>query len=154
MAKRSEHPTEMSGALIKRQRGETPPSTQIAISSGKDERNQLIRSVQRTSGLEAPIISLSGAHSVSELLHFATFASRAQNSAFRALQREKSLVAGSTRQVKTSLQCLPIVVSRCGVHILQIQTMDILQRCTKLPFLTCNGHSYPRSFIPCQQTSQ
>lgn len=70
MSKRQEHPTEPeTGTLIiKRQRGETPPSTQIAISSGKDERSQgLIRTVQRTSNLEAPIISLSGAHSVSSL---------------------------------------------------------------------------------------
>ncbi|KAF8318125.1 WD40 repeat-like protein [Clavulina sp. PMI_390] len=66
MSKRSEHPTEpeQSGTLIlKRQRGETPPQTQIAISSGRDEKSQgLIRTVQRTSNLEAPIISLSGAH--------------------------------------------------------------------------------------------
>lgn len=74
MSKRQEHPTEQAGTLIKRQRGETPPSTQIAISSGKDERSQgLIRTVQRTSNLEAPIISLSGAHSVSRILHYPLF---------------------------------------------------------------------------------
>lgn len=75
MSKRQEHPTEpeQSGTLIlKKQRGETPPASQIVISSGKDERNQgLIRTVQRTSNLEAPIISLSGAHTVSARINYA-----------------------------------------------------------------------------------
>lgn len=70
MDKRKEHPTDVSGTLIKRQRADQPPSTEIAISSGKDERSQgLIRTVQRTSGLEAPIISLAGAHSVCHILN-------------------------------------------------------------------------------------
>jgi len=50
---------------MKRAKATPPPSNQIAISSGKDERSKgLIRTVQRTSGLEAPIMSLAGAHSV------------------------------------------------------------------------------------------
>ena len=40
--------------------------TLTVASSGEGQRkNALIRSVKRTSGLEAPIVSLSGAHGVS-----------------------------------------------------------------------------------------
>jgi len=49
---------------VKRAKATPPPSNQIAISSSNDDRNKgLIRTVQRTSNLEAPIISLAGAHS-------------------------------------------------------------------------------------------
>ncbi|KAG9078080.1 hypothetical protein FS749_009963, partial [Ceratobasidium sp. UAMH 11750] len=51
-------------ALVKRARGETPPTNQIAISAGASDREKaLVRTVQRTSGLDAPIVSLAGAHS-------------------------------------------------------------------------------------------
>lgn len=64
MSKREGSPPN-EGALIKRARGSTPPSLQIAISStGDDGKKGLIRTVQRTSGLEAPIVSLAGSHSV------------------------------------------------------------------------------------------
>ena len=57
------------GALIKRARSSEPEANnqqQLAISSSNDERQKaLIRSVKRTSSLEAPIVSLSGAHAVS-----------------------------------------------------------------------------------------
>ena len=63
--KRKDPPSpEVSGALVKKSRGSTPLPTEIAISSGNDQNKSLIRSIQRTSGLEAPIISLTGAHSV------------------------------------------------------------------------------------------
>ncbi|KAL5529928.1 hypothetical protein ACEPAF_6185 [Sanghuangporus sanghuang] len=63
MSKREGSPPP-EGILIKRARGSTPPETQIAISShGDDSKKGLIRTVKRTSGLEAPIVSLSGAHS-------------------------------------------------------------------------------------------
>ncbi|EIW76251.1 WD40 repeat-like protein [Coniophora puteana RWD-64-598 SS2] len=64
MSKRSASPP-VGGALIKRSRGDTPPTNQmaIAISSAGDDKKGLIRSVKRTSSLEAPIISLSGSHS-------------------------------------------------------------------------------------------
>lgn len=73
MSKRSASPSPTSsssgGALIKRAKSSSDgPSTsrEIAISSNNDPRNKaLIRSVQRTSGLDAPIISLAGAHAVS-----------------------------------------------------------------------------------------
>ncbi|EKM79831.1 hypothetical protein AGABI1DRAFT_57038 [Agaricus bisporus var. burnettii JB137-S8] len=65
MSKRGASPPPTEGVLIKKARA-TPPlaNNQIAISSGSDERTKgLIRSVQRTSNLEAPIVSLAGAHS-------------------------------------------------------------------------------------------
>jgi Prp8 binding protein len=65
MAKRAAPQEE--GTLIKRARSSEPETNnqQLAISSSNDERQKaLIRSVKRTSNLEAPIISLSGAHSV------------------------------------------------------------------------------------------
>ena len=58
-------PPSTEGTLVKRARSNSPSRNQIAISSSNDERQKaLIRSVKRTSNLEAPIISLSGAHSV------------------------------------------------------------------------------------------
>ncbi|CAA7259323.1 unnamed protein product [Cyclocybe aegerita] len=63
MSKRGPSPPP-GGAVIKRARATPPPSNQIAISSSNDDRNKgLIRTVQRTSNLEAPIVSLAGAHS-------------------------------------------------------------------------------------------
>jgi len=56
------------GTLIKRARSSEPEANnqQLAISSSNDERQKaLVRSVKRTSNLEAPIVSLSGAHAVS-----------------------------------------------------------------------------------------
>ena len=67
MAKRSA-PQE-GGTLIKRARSSEPEANnqqQLAISSSNDERQKaLVRSVKRTSNLEAPIVSLAGAHAVS-----------------------------------------------------------------------------------------
>ncbi|KAG6884674.1 hypothetical protein C0992_005931 [Termitomyces sp. T32_za158] len=65
MSKRGPSPPPVEGVLIKRAKSDAPPSNQIIISSSNDPRNKgLVRSVQRTSNLEAPIISLAGAHSV------------------------------------------------------------------------------------------
>ncbi|KAF8204572.1 U5 snRNP complex subunit [Pholiota molesta] len=62
MSKRPSSPTS-GGALMKRARATPPPSTQIAISSANEDRNKgLIRTVARTSNLDAPIVSLAGAH--------------------------------------------------------------------------------------------
>ena len=54
------------GALLKRARSSEPENTQqVAISTSNDPRQQaLVRSVKRTSALEAPIVSLAGAHAV------------------------------------------------------------------------------------------
>jgi hypothetical protein len=54
----------LPGTLIKRARATPPPgySTQIAIFLDGDKSKGLVRSVQRTSGLDARIVSLAGAH--------------------------------------------------------------------------------------------
>ena len=66
MSKRSASPPAAQGTLIKRSRSSEPQNTsQIVISSSGKEREQaLVRTVKRTSNLEAPIVSLSGAHGV------------------------------------------------------------------------------------------
>ncbi|KAF8345640.1 WD40-repeat-containing domain protein [Amanita rubescens] len=66
MSKRPSPPTGFShgaGGLIKRAKSGEQQSNQLIISSAGDDKKGLIRTVQRTSNLEAPIISLSGAHS-------------------------------------------------------------------------------------------
>ncbi|KAK7470078.1 hypothetical protein VKT23_001519 [Stygiomarasmius scandens] len=63
MSKRPGSPTS-GGTLIKRTRSSSPQNqSQIAISSNNDPRSKsLIRTVQRTSNLDAPIVLLEGAH--------------------------------------------------------------------------------------------
>jgi len=88
MSKRPASPSD--GALVKRSKDSPTPSNQIAISSSNDPRNKgLIRSVKRTSSLEAPIISLSGAHS-SEILS-CRFDPTGQNIAACSADRSVSL---------------------------------------------------------------
>ena len=67
MSKRSASPPPAQGTLIKRSRSSEPQNTAqlIISSSGKEREQALIRTVKRTSNLEAPIVSLSGAHGVS-----------------------------------------------------------------------------------------
>jgi Prp8 binding protein len=70
MAKRAAPQEE--GTLIKRARSSEPEanSQQLVISSSNDERQKaLVRTVKRTSNLDAPIVSLSGAHSVCILVY-------------------------------------------------------------------------------------
>ena len=61
-------PPPPGGALIKRARGESSPAPSdqqvIAISSAGEKEQGLVRAIKRTSALEAPIVSLSGSHSV------------------------------------------------------------------------------------------
>lgn len=66
MSKRSASPPSAQGTLIKRSRSSEPQNTAqlIISSSGKEREQALIRTVKRTSNLEAPIVSLSGAHGV------------------------------------------------------------------------------------------
>jgi len=61
---RKDPPAGGAGAVVKRARSSTPSNEQqIVISASNNQREQgLVRTVQRTSGLEAPIVSLSGAH--------------------------------------------------------------------------------------------
>ena len=67
MSKRSASPPPAQGTLIKRSRSSEPQNTSqlIISSSGKEREQALIRTVKRTSNLEAPIVCLSGAHGVS-----------------------------------------------------------------------------------------
>jgi len=67
MSKRSASPPPTQGTLIKRSRSSEPQNASqlIISSSGKEREQALIRTVKRTSNLEAPIVSLSGAHGVS-----------------------------------------------------------------------------------------
>ncbi|KAF7984753.1 hypothetical protein HWV62_11711 [Athelia sp. TMB] len=61
MSKRSGSPP--GGVIIKRARSNEPETKQVIISSGNDGQKGLVRSVKRTSNLDAPIVSLTGAHS-------------------------------------------------------------------------------------------
>ncbi|CDZ97106.1 U5 snRNP-specific protein-like factor and related proteins [Phaffia rhodozyma] len=71
MIRKTHPPSGSSTALSKRSRvedeeDEDPSNFTVAIGStgsGKTDKGALIRTVKRTSGLEAPIVSLSGAHS-------------------------------------------------------------------------------------------
>ena len=67
MSKRSASPPPAQGTLVKRSRSSEPQNTSqlIISSSGKEREQALIRTVKRTSNLEAPIVSLAGAHGVS-----------------------------------------------------------------------------------------
>jgi len=82
-------PPANAGSLVKRARAASPPSNQIAISSGADKQKGLIRSVPRTSGLDAPIVSLAGAHA-SEILS-CRFDPTGQNVAACSADRSVSL---------------------------------------------------------------
>lgn len=68
--RKSPPPAGQGYALAKRARvdDEDDPTSQTltVASSGEGQRkNALVRTIKRTSGLEAPIVSLSGAHGVS-----------------------------------------------------------------------------------------
>ena len=68
MSKRGASPPLNGGTLVKRARSNEPQANQIAISSSNDERQKgLIRTIKRTSNLDAPIVSLTGAHSVCKI---------------------------------------------------------------------------------------
>lgn len=66
MSKRPSSPS-MAGTLTKRAKTEASANSgQMVISTSGNTREQaLIRTVKRTSGLEAPIVALTGAHGVS-----------------------------------------------------------------------------------------
>jgi len=90
MSKRGASPPPNGGTLIKRARSSEPQANQIAISSSNDERQKgLIRTVKRTSGLDAPIVSLTGAHSA-EILS-CRFDPTGQNIAASSADRSVSL---------------------------------------------------------------
>jgi hypothetical protein len=110
-------PQHEDGVLVKRARSSPPPSTQIAISSSNDERSKsLIRSVKRTSNLEAPIISLAGAHSVCILISFMIFrtnrqGNRAKFSAVGLILLDKTSQLAQPIAASVRLLCRPLISS-------------------------------------------
>ncbi|KAG8905753.1 hypothetical protein FRB99_008326 [Tulasnella sp. 403] len=60
---RKSPPPGVAGSIVKRARASPNPNEQqLVISSGNEREQGLVRSVTRTSGLDAPIVSLTGAH--------------------------------------------------------------------------------------------
>ena len=134
MSKRSSSPS--SGQLVKRSKPDEPSNTsQIAISNNNDPRNQaLIRSVQRTSSLEAPIVSLAGAHSVRAL--FFQFAPANSNLGF---SRVKFSVADSLQTDRTLRHVLRIEAFRYGELTRQIPITLSFPISQKHLYSTFNG---------------
>ncbi|KAG8960935.1 hypothetical protein FRC03_006000, partial [Tulasnella sp. 419] len=64
MIRKSPPPGSQGGTLIKRAKPSSPANEQqIIISTGANDKEQgLVRTITRTSGLDAPIVSLAGAH--------------------------------------------------------------------------------------------
>ncbi|KAF9448968.1 WD40 repeat-like protein [Macrolepiota fuliginosa MF-IS2] len=115
MSKRGPSPPPTEGTLVKRARATPPPNNQIAISSGNDERSKgLIRTVQRTSNLDAPIVSLSGAHSA-EILS-CRFDPSGQNIA--ACSADRSISLWRTYAPNTNYGLL---ISRAKAPIIDLQ---------------------------------
>lgn len=152
MSKRSASPPSASsssgGALIKRAKSSNDgPSTsrEIAISSNNDPRNKaLIRSVQRTSGLDAPIISLAGAHAVSLLL--------SRDSIFNCSCRGKSFHVVSILQDKILPRALETVPYLYGGRTRHIQITACCPVWLKHQYWTCNGHFSNHLSIQSLQT--
>ncbi|KAI0048047.1 WD40 repeat-like protein [Auriscalpium vulgare] len=111
MSKRAGAPQQ--GALIKRARSSEPEGNQqLAISSSNDERQKaLIRTVKRTSNLDAPIVSLAGAHSA-EILS-ARFDPSGQNiaacSADRGISLWRTYPPNTNYGLLTSLHKAPVL---------------------------------------------
>ncbi|KAF9014368.1 WD40 repeat-like protein, partial [Hymenopellis radicata] len=107
------------GTLIKRAKATPPPSNQIAISSAGDDRSKgLIRTVKRTSSLEAPIISLAGAHS-GEILS-CRFDPTGQNiaacSADRSVSLWRTYPPNTNYGLLSNLTKAPILDLQCRPH--------------------------------------
>src|ERR1700733_6620329 len=164
MAKRAA-PQE-DGTLIKRARSSEPEANnqqQLAISSSNDERQKaLIRSVKRTSNLEAPIVSLSGAHGVSfqgqcllgaqrnaplqaEILS-CRFDPTGQNIAACSADRGICASRPSRSYFLISVSLTNSIFQRYGERIPQIRIMGSSPQYTKRPYWTSNG-PYSRPFF-------
>ncbi len=148
------------GALIKRARSSEPEASnqqQLAISSSNDERQKaLVRSVKRTSSLEAPIVSLSGAHAVSFQCHCllgternvflqaeilsCRFDPTGQNIAACSADRG---ICASLPSFLISVYLTNAIFQRYGERILRIRIMGCFPQYTKRPYWTSNG--------PCSQ---
>lgn len=147
MAKRAAPQEE--GSLIKRARSSEPEANdqQLAISSSNDERQSaLVRTVKRTSNLEAPIVSLSGAHAVCfqaqgrRVTHRNVFL-QAEILSCRFDPTGQNIAACSAdRGICTYLQFLVLASlrnstsQRYGGRILQIPTMASSPQYTKRPY--------------------
>ncbi|OCH94548.1 WD40 repeat-like protein [Obba rivulosa] len=146
MSKRGASPPP-GGALVKRARSSPEPATnQIVISSSNDERQQaLIRTVKRTSSLEAPIISLSGAHGA-EILS-CRFDPTGQNIAACSADRSVSLwrtyapntnygqLASLHKAPILDLQwslCAPLLYTVSADHALSVSDLTTGQRVRRL----------------------
>jgi hypothetical protein len=164
MAKRAAPHEE--GTLIKRARSSEPEANnqQLAISSSNDERQKaLIRSVKRTSSLEAPIVSLSGAHAVSfqgqcllgtqrdvflqaEILS-CRFDPTGQNIAACSADRG---ICASRPTFLISVILMNATFQHYGERIPQIPIMGSYPLYTKRPFWTFNGPYSPPFFTVFQ----
>lgn len=174
MSKRGTSPPG-DGQLVKRARSNTPPRSQLVISSSGDDRQKgLVRSVKRTSSLEAPIISLSGSHSVSGTMHtrvslggsYMTYQGRDTQLSIRSYRTKHcSLFSRQKRLCVPSFlpSCFPssthfgarfFVEQRSGGPILQTPTTPSCPASTKPPSSTSTGLSArPRSTLSLQTTS-
>ncbi|KAH9998288.1 WD40 repeat-like protein [Russula vinacea] len=137
MAKRAAPHEE--GTLIKRARSSEPEANnqQLAISSSNDERQKaLIRSVKRTSSLEAPIVSLSGAHAA-EILS-CRFDPTGQNiaacSADRGISLWRTYPPNTNYGLLSTLHKAPVLDLQCvsADHTLAYTDLTTGQRIRKL----------------------
>ncbi|KAF8513863.1 WD40-repeat-containing domain protein [Gautieria morchelliformis] len=119
-------PPANGGSLVKRARANTPPSNQVAISSGADKQKALIRNIPRTSGLESPIVSLAGAHTA-EILG-CQFDPTGQNIAACSADRSVSLwrtYPPTTNYAHlTTLHKAPILDLRWSLHTPLLYTIS------------------------------
>lgn len=159
MAKRAAPQEE--GTLIKRARSSEPEANnqQLAISSSNDERQKaLVRSVKRTSNLDAPIVSRSGAHAVSfqcrcyqgtkgnvviqaEILS-CRFDPTGQNIAACSADRGICMYHNYFLENYSNLRNAPF--QPCGEHTLRIPTMASFRLSTRRQCWISNGRfSHP-----------
>lgn len=145
MSKRAPSPPP-NGTLVKRVKSDTPPPNQIVISSSGDDRSKgIVRTIQRTSGLEAPIVSLTGAHSA-EILS-CRFDPTGQNLAGCSADRSVSLwrtyppntnyglISNLTKAPILDLQwsiCSPILYTVSADHLLTTVDLTTGQRLRKI----------------------
>ncbi|KAG6369475.1 WD40-repeat-containing domain protein [Boletus reticuloceps] len=145
MSKRGTSPPG-DGQLVKRARSSTPPRAQLVISSSGDDRQKgLVRTVKRTSNLEAPIISLTGAHSA-EILS-CRFDPTGQNiaacSADRSVSLWRTYSPNSNYGLLSSLHkapildlhwslCSPTLYTVSADHILALTDVTTGQRIKKI----------------------
>ncbi|KAJ7636594.1 WD40-repeat-containing domain protein [Roridomyces roridus] len=122
MSKRPGSPS--GGAVIKRAKATPPPSNQIAISSSGDKSKGLIRTVQRTSNLEAPIVSLAGAHSILSCRFDPTGQNVAACSADRSVSLWRTYPPNTNYGLLSSLTKAPILDLQWSLCSPQLYTVS------------------------------